>query len=113
MQAQCKQCWEADVATAADDFDGNDDANDNADKGNDLYVDVHLGNDYYVDLHLGNGSYVDVQLGNDSYVDMHVSRRWTERASSTQATLGPQSSPGPTWPLEASPICRRWPFWIS
>merc|ERR1711899_175610 len=34
-------------------------------------------------------------------------RRWTERVSSTQATLGPQSSPGPMWPLEASPICRR------
>ena len=37
MQAQCKQCWDADVATPADDFDDNDDAIDNADKGNDLY----------------------------------------------------------------------------
>ena len=51
IQAQNKQCWDADVATAADDFDGNDDAIDNADKGNDLYVDVHLGNVYYVDMH--------------------------------------------------------------
>ena len=42
MQAQNKQCWDTDVATAADDLDGNDDAIDNADKGNDSYVDMHL-----------------------------------------------------------------------
>ena len=61
MQAQNKQCWDADVATAAGDFDGNDDAIENAHKGNDLYADVHL----------GNGSYIDVHLGTYSYVNMH------------------------------------------
>ena len=94
MQAQNKQCWDADVATAADDFDGNDDAIDNADKGNDLYVDVHLDNDYHGDLHLGNGSYVDVHLQamdgtckfNASNVGATI-KSWTDVASGSEPDL--------------------------
>merc|ERR1711899_60163 len=37
-------------------------------------------------------------------------RRWTEHASSTQATLGPQSSPGPVGPVSVAIDASQYTF---